>query len=206
VRAVLPQKNSILSTAYFPPIDYFYAIVNSNKAYIEYHENYQKQSYRSRCEIFGAQGVETLIVPIIKSSDKKISKIMIDYSTSWIHQHKMAIISAYGNSPFLVHYQDEIFQIIDSKPKYLWELNNVLLTKIIELLGTNSIVDKTEKFKKEYLDDLDLRRLINPKKPNIYKQKPYYQVFSDKYGYINNLSILDLLFNEGPSSESFLRI
>ncbi|MCK9625138.1 MAG: WbqC family protein [Bacteroidales bacterium] len=206
-----PFNQVVLSTAYFPPIEYFYAIANSKQILIEQCEYYQKQSYRTRCHIYATGGVDALKIPVLRDNTHKIPirDIKIDYTKSWLIQHKRAIVSAYNSSPFFDYYQDEIFFIMDGKEKFLFDLNYKLLEKLIEFVGIKPNIKFTESFNPEYSFG-DFRSTIHPKSHvgtllNQYKkEKTYYQVFSNKFGFISNLSILDLLSNEGPNSISFL--
>lgn len=203
--------NLILSTAYFPPIDYFVAIAASKRVLIENNDSYIKQTYRNRCRIYATDGALSLSIPIRKEHDSScIKEVKIDYFTPWLQQHKRAIISSYGSSPFFEYYKDDIFEILDSKEESLLALNTQLLFKILELIGIEREIIPTSEYFKQYPQDTDLRDAIHPKhQSNVYellgkKIKPYYQVFSDKLGFMSDLSILDLLFNEGPESSSFL--
>ena len=204
----------LLSTAYFPPIEWFIALINADETYLEQWEHYQKQSYRSRCNILSSNGSQTLSVPLKRDGSHKlpIREIEIDYSLPWLMQHKRSITAAYNSSPFFEHYQDEIFEILDREERYLFDLNNKLMVKLLEFIGYDSAVGFTEKYinRADLSEDVvDMRDDIHPKKespiPDIdIKEKPYYQVFSHKQGFISNLSILDLLSNEGPNSISYL--
>ncbi|MEG1693221.1 MAG: WbqC family protein [Bacteroidales bacterium] len=205
----------LLSTAYFPPIEYFIAIVNSNATLIELEETYQKQSYRTRCHINSGNGLLVLTVPVLRDKgDHKIpiKEIKIDYSKPWILQHKRAIEAAYMSSPFFEYYVDDIFPILDKKEPSLFNLNSSIISAIISLIGLKNNISFTDNYIKTQNEGiLDLREQIHPKyrgasllqKMEI--EKPYYQVFTNKQGFIPNLSILDLLFNEGPNSISFLK-
>ena len=226
-------KVCILTTAYFPPVSYFVACANSERVSIELSENYQKQSYRSRCEIYGANGIQKLSIPISRGGVEgnhsvPIAEVEVDYSSPWIHNHKKSIESAYKNSPFYDYYADELFAILDLKPDRLIELNTKLTIKMLEFfsladnLQFSSIYINSDQFKNTTNpnsngtesggDEIDLREVIQPK----YKGedflsqhkmiKPYWQVFNTKQGFIPNLSAIDLLFNEGPDSLSYLRI
>ncbi|MEF9987089.1 MAG: WbqC family protein [Bacteroidales bacterium] len=205
----------LLSTAYFPPIEYFIAIANSNATLIELEETYQKQSYRTRCHINSGNGLLVLTVPVLRDKgDHKIpiKEIKIDYSKPWILQHKRAIEAAYMSSPFFEYYVDDIFPILDKKEPSLFNLNSSIISAIISLIGLKNNISFTDNYIKTQNEGiLDLREQIHPKyrgasllqKMEI--EKPYYQVFTNKQGFIPNLSILDLLFNEGPNSISFLK-
>ena len=190
--------------------------------YMEACENYQKQSYRNRCRFYGAEGVQTLSFPIIHEGGthkQPISQIRIDYSTPWLHQHKKAIISAYGTSAYFEYYQDELFDILDSMPEKLFDLNMALIRFFIEKTFLKVDLRLTENYSRDgILYDKegnkivceDLREAIHPKRPDtilrdLDLEKPYFQVFARKYGFKSDLSVMDLLFNEGPDSILFLK-
>ena len=220
----------LLSTAYFPPVSYFAAMAEemeglSNRmdgssslelspsiVYIEACENYQKQSYRNRCRFYAADGVQALSFPIVHEGGTHklpISEIKVDYSTPWLLQHKRAIVSAYRTSAYFEYYQDELFDILESRPERLLDLNMSILRFFIKKTGLSVDLRLTEDFSKEPPCD-DLREVIHPKRPNTILadmglEKPYFQVFSRKYGFKSDLSIMDLLFNEGPDSILYLK-
>ena len=179
--------------------------------YIEACENYQKQSYRNRCRFYAADGVQSLSFPIVHEGGTHklpISEIKVDYSTPWLQQHERAIISAYRTSAYFEYYQDELFDILESKPERLLDLNMAILRFFIEKIGLAVDLRLTEDYVKDAPDDF--RELIHPKRPdNILKEmgleKPYFQVFAPKYGFKSNLSVMDLLFNEGPDSILYLK-
>ncbi|HIZ88071.1 MAG TPA: WbqC family protein [Candidatus Coprenecus pullistercoris] len=201
---------AIVSTAYFPPVEYFMAASDTGCILIEDSGSYVKQSYRNRCRIYACDGILSLTVPVLQPQGARdIRGVRIDYSKPWLQQHERALISAYRTSAFFEYYQDDIFPILDSRPETLFELNTALTIRLTELLGLKCAVSFTGDFRKEYgQDTMDLREAIHPKKPvpDVFKSrfKPYYQVFSEKYGFISGLSVLDLLFNEGPNAISFL--
>ena len=190
--------------------------------YIEACENYQKQSYRNRCRFYAADGVQALSYPIIHEGGTHklpISDIKIDWSTPWLQQHERAIVSAYRTSAYFEYYQDELFAILESRPERLLDLNTELLKFFIEKTGLAVDLRMTSEFSREgtqtgpdgtLLACEDLRESIHPKRPNTILQdmkleKPYFQVFSRKHGFQSDLSIMDLLFNEGPDSILYLK-
>ena len=190
--------------------------------YIEACENYQKQSYRNRCRFYAADGVQALSYPIIHEGGTHklpISEIKIDWSTPWLQQHERAIVSAYRTSAYFEYYQDELFAILESRPERLLDLNTELLKFFIEKTGLAVDLRMTSEFSREgtqtgpdgtLLACNDLRETIHPKRPNTILQdmkleKPYFQVFSRKHGFQSDLSIMDLLFNEGPDSIVYLK-
>ena len=229
----------LLSTAYFPPVSYFAAMAQEMgglvlrtrddngrtgsdrqfeapeltpaTAYIEACENFQKQSYRNRCYFYGADGVQSLQVPILHEGGthkQPISEIKIDWSKPWLLQHKRAIISAYRTSAYFEYYQDELFAILDNQPEKLFDLNMAIIRFFIEKIGLAIDLHTTEEYSHEVLCT-DLRETIHPKRANniledMNLKKPYFQVFAQKHGFQSDLSIMDLLFNEGPESILYL--
>ena len=189
--------------------------------YIETCENFQKQSYRNRCRFFAADGVQTLSFPIVHEGGTHkipIASVKIDYSKPWVQQHKRAIVSAYGTSAYFEYYQDELFEILDRRPEKLIDLNTAVLEFFIRKTGlavdlrttaSYEVPDGTGKVLCDGLLCDDLRESIHPKRPCILPEldmeKAYFQVFSSKYAFAPDLSIMDLLFNEGPDSIMFLK-
>ena len=180
--------------------------------YIEACENFQKQSYRNRCRFYGAEGVQTLSFPILHEGGTHkipISEIKIDYKTPWVQQHERAIISAYGMSAYFDYYKDELFAILEAGHERLFDLNLALMRFFIEKTGIMVDLRLTEDYEREPQME-DLREVIHPKRPNtilseLDLEKPYFQVFAPKYGFQSDLSIMDLLFNEGPDSIIYLK-
>ena len=229
----------LLTVAYFPPVSYFAAMaedmsgltdrkdgggsyeLSPSVVYIEACENYQKQSYRNRCRIYAADGVQALSFPVVHEDGTykhPVKDIKVDYSTPWLLQHKRAIVSAYRTSAYFEYYQDELFEILDSMPEKLLDLNMALLRFFIEKTGIKVDLRLTQEYSPDgsVMTDSgpvmceDLRERIHPKRPNtilkdLTLEKPYFQVFAPKYGFKSDLSIMDLLFNEGPDSVLYLK-
>ena len=187
--------------------------------YIEACENYQKQSYRNRCKFYAADGVQALSFPVVHEAGTykhPVSQIKVDYSTPWLIQHQRAIVSAYRTSAYFEYYQDELFEIMNSKPETLLELNMALLRFFIDKIGLKVDPRLTGEYshgglvETDGIECEDLREVIHPKRPNnilsdLALEKPYFQVFAPKYGFKSDLSIMDLLFNEGPDSILYLK-
>lgn len=192
----------LLPTAYLAPISYYAILLNSSECKIEYHEHFLKQSIRNRCDIYGANGKLRLTVPKQRAGSSKtiITKIKICYKNKWQQEHWKSIVSAYNSSPFFEYYKDELIHLFKNKEVYLINLNNKLLKLTLKLLELNAEYTHTNRYKKEG-DFTDLR------KENFQSNKieKYNQVFMERYGFISNLSILDLLFNLGPESADYLR-
>jgi hypothetical protein len=202
----------LLSTAYLGPIQYFSKLLTPGTIIIERYEHFPKQSYRNRCIIYGANGPLTLTVPVTKENIKEYTRdIRIDYATNWLKIHLKAIESAYNNSPFYPYYIDDIRDILNKKETYLYDLNQKLTLTLCDLIKIKPIVSETN----DYIVELppqtfDFRECIHPKlrmfKPDENFEAPQYsQVFASKHGFIENLSIIDMLFNIGPDCKELLK-
>ena len=201
----------IISTAYLGNIQYYTKLL-SGEAVVDLGENYCKQSYRNRCEITGANGCIALTIPVLKTSGEKtpVNMVRIDYRREWQHQHWYSIMSAYGNSPFFDYFADDLIPFYRTRYEYLWEFNRALSDKILEITEITAAVKYSGKYMEPAKGDLDFRDAISPK-PRLHMEdsafvpRPYYQVFADRYGFTPNLSILDLLFCEGPQTGNIIR-
>ena len=205
------SKNILLSTAYFPPVQYFSKFLQFENVYIEQHENFTKQTYRNRCQILAANGPVSLVIPVVKGrgSKIKIRDLKISYDTDWQRNHWRTIFSAYNSSPFFEFYRDDISPFFEKKWKYLFDFNQAILKTICDLAEIDFTIELTDDFEKTDSSTLNFREAISPKKqktkhdPDFHPQE-YTQVFAEKFGFVPNLSILDLLFNEGPNSYNIL--
>jgi hypothetical protein len=182
---------NLFPTSYFPSISYFRTINNCQDPAISGNETYLKQSFRNRCEIFTGNGIQALSVPVIKTEgSKSLTKdIKIVQSQSWRKDHWGAIKSAYQNSPFFEFYDDEIFHLINSKQEFLIDLNYDILNFMLEAFDLKKIHCSDEKINHDLTFDFLDRK---------HNSKEYIQVFSDRFPFQSNLSILDLIFCEGP--------
>ena len=214
---------SVLTTAYLPPVEYFFAVAHSGRVCIEQHEAYQKQSWRNRCRILSAAGPEDLSIPVVKEGrlSRPIRDIRIDYSEPWLQHHVRAFAAAYNHSAFYDYYADDLLPLLESKPVFLFDLNQALLEKLLALLGLDIPVTLTEEYVKDYSGIFDGRERIQPKYKGksllaeYGREQAYYQVFVNQIpgqaqndgssSFIPNLSILDLLSAEGPNAGAFLR-
>jgi len=195
----------LLSTAYFAPIEYFSRITRAGSILLESQENYVKQTYRNRCCILSSNGPQTLSVPVLLGSFHKtaIKEIKIDNSKRWQQVHKRAIVSAYNNSPFFQFYYSEIEGVIDSNYAFLIDLNRASLEVMLKYLRIEKTIVYTDKFLQPTGDTFDYRYKISPKIPSTYSYKKYTHVFPS-VEQVKGLSILDLLFNNGPDSSKML--
>lgn len=198
----------ILSTAYYPPVQYFAEIIKSEKILVEQHETYPKQTYRNRCYIYSANGVIPLSIPVEKGSFHKVKlrDIKIDNSRKWQREHIHAIKSAYNSSAFFEFYAEQVLIPLKSQYEYLIDLNMDILEILFDILEIDIKIEKTVSFIKDYgIDFHDMRYSLSPKNESVYQPLKYFQVFSPTHGFKPNLSIIDLLFNMGPETWSYLR-
>ena len=200
------MQTILLSSAYLPPVSFFTAIKSGGDVLIEQYDNYCKQTYRNRCRIATAGGVQTLTVPVVKSeSPKQLMKdVRISDHGEWRHQHWNALESAYMNSPFFMYFQDDLRPFYEKKFEFLVDFNTQLTLLIMKLAGIDKPVKLTESYTRRTENILDLRNLIEPGKNEPENPKEYWQIFKKKYGFIGNLSALDLLFNMGPEFPIYL--
>lgn len=196
----------LVHPTYFPNIAHFVAIIKNEELLFEVCDNYQKQTFRNRADIYGANGKLTLSVPVTytQKNRQQTKDVQISTTDNWQLQHLKSLDSAYRMSPFYEFYRDDLMPIFENRYKYLLDLN----LKCFELLSEALEIDKTISVSKEFLlpENIsdDFRYLVNAKKQTDFSFDKYTQVFTEKHGYIENLSILDLLFNEGPNAINYL--
>jgi len=204
---------TILSTAYWPNLHYFYYLLNSETIYIEQHEHFQKQSFRNRTQILSANGPLDLSIPVKKKATKEFTKdILISYAENWQIKHWRAITSAYKNSPYFEHFESEIENLYIQKHDHLLQFNLLQLQTLLKILKLKKEIRPTPEYKKEFDGYLDLRERIHPKldfKSDTlalkHLNKPYYQTFESKFEFMPNLSVLDLIFNTGLGTIRYLK-
>ena len=200
------MNSVLLPTSYLPPIQYFSKLISYSEISIELYEYFPKQTWRNRCNICGANGELSLIIPLQKGNEKILTKdIKISYDQQWQKLHWRSFEAAYRSSPFFEFYEDHFAPYYhDKKFEFLIDLNNELLTLILKLLKIKPTITYTKEYFKTPVDTDDLRTLISPKKEltedKNFEVLPYSQVFENRTGFIPNLSIVDLLFNQGPQS------
>lgn len=203
-----------LSSAYLAPVQYYTKFLMAETVFIEQNDHYTKQTYRNRCTIVSANGPISLSIPVVHSSKDKIlmKDIKIADHDNWQHMHWNAIISAYNSTPFFEYYWDDFYPFYHKKYLYLFDFNNELQELILNLLNIDNLpeVGFTTSYKTCFSEDeTDFRDSIHPKKDwttidNDFIPSAYYQVFNQKFGFIPNVSIIDLLFNMGNESQIIL--
>lgn len=198
--------NCTLPSVYFGNIQYFSKFIEFENINIEIFDNFQKQTFRNRCEIYSANGKLNLTVPVIKNHNKKTltKDILIDFTENWQKNHFKSIESAYRSTPYYQYYIDDFIIIFNYKYKYLLDINNQITETILKVLNIEKSFSYTKEFNE--FSENDFRQTISPKcKSTLLANIPnYYQVFEHKHGFIHNLSIIDLIFNEGTDSKQYL--
>ena len=195
----------IMVPPYFGPISFWKQIIDSNILW-DVHQNYIKQTYRNRTFIHSANGLQILTVPV-KHSKIKFSMVeaKIDNTIAWQKNHWRSIESAYSSSPFFEFYKDSLEEVYIKEYTYLTKFNFDIIKLILEWTDIEMKSKLSKDYKIRYENSLDLRKNIENKKYPYFENIKYRQVFSDKNGFLNDLSIMDLIFNEGPNSVTYLK-
>ena len=196
----------LLQPTYFSPIVQYVSIAKSSKIVFEAEDNFQKQTNRNRMYIYSPNGIQLLNVPVKHNKERhqRIKEVKIENDFDWQKQHFKSLEAAYRTSPFFEYFEDDILPIFQKKHNYLMDLNMETMAIVSKCLRLEFDYDETTEYFHEVTDKVDHRNLINGKKDTSIFE-PYTQVFGDKHGYLNNLSILDLLFNEGRYAMDYLK-
>jgi hypothetical protein len=201
------EKGAVLPMFYLPPVEYF-AKLNIYRAniLIEKEEHFPKQTYRNRANVYTPDGVLGLTVPVTKGSRNhtKVKDIKISYDFNWQRLHWLSLQACYRRSAYFEYYEDELTPFYEKKFDYLFDYNEQLLQFVLKAMKMKVDFKYTDSYEPNYPELLDYRESINPKRETDFNQKPYFQVFEDRKGFIKNLSIVDLLFNQGPHSINYL--
>ena len=190
--------NICLTSAYLAPVEYYSALAKADTVFLEHCEFYEKQSYRNRCNIAGANGQLALTIPVEKSKGARMltRDVRISEHSDWQLQHWRSIESAYNSTPFFEYYKDDLLPFYEQDWTFLWDFNIEIQAKMLELLDLQVDIQLTKEYKVDFDENvLDARNSIHPKKEtDTGSLKNYYQVFEQRFGFIPNLSIIDLLF------------
>jgi len=198
------MENICLTSAYLAPVEYYSALAKADTVFLEHCEFYEKQSYRNRCNIAGANGQLALTIPVEKSKGSRMltRDVRISEHSDWQLQHWRSIESAYNSTPFFEYYKDDLIPFYEKNWTFLWDFNTEIQTKLLELLDLQIDIQLTKEYKVDFDENVqDVRNSIHPKKETeVGSFKTYYQVFEQRFGFIPNLSSIDLLFNMGNES------
>jgi len=201
------EKGVVLPMFYLPPVAYF-AELNKHKTdiLIDKEEHFIKQTYRNRAHIYSPDGILALTVPVVKGAKvhTKAKDVKISYDFNWQRMHWMGLQNCYRRSAYFEFYEDSFAPFYHMRYDNLFDYNLEQLKLIIKLLKIKAEFKFTEDYELNYPERIDLRLSLDPKKNTQIDQKPYFQLFEERHGFLNNLSIVDLLFNQGPQAINYL--
>jgi len=204
------NQTAILTTTYFGPIQFYQKLFSYTNCIIEQHEHFIKQTYRSRCDIYSPNGLLTLSIPLVKRNKRQsIKDVKIFYEYNWQLLHWRSIESSYRRSPFFEYYEDDLrYLFFEKKYDFLIDLNEEVQNKLLELLQKKANTSYSSEYISNYENASDFRNTINPKivlsEDAAFQIKPYHQVFETRHGFIANLSVLDVLFNQGSRALDYI--
>ncbi len=213
-KIAMTEKQVLLSTTYFGPVQWYQKLYRYDRVFIERCDTFHKQTYRNRCVIATTNGAQTLTVPVERAAGaQQVRDIRISDHGNWRHIHWHALLSAYSESPFFDYYADDIRPFFERKWEFLYDYNMEICQKMCELLDITPHISPTNQY--THAEDLprfgcenaDFRDAIDPKHPledRDFAPKNYYQVYAVKHGFMPNLSVLDLLFNMGTEAIFYL--
>lgn len=199
------MQKVLLPIFYLPPISWF-SVFNQeeNEIIFEKYEYFPKQTYRNRANIFGANGKLPLIIPINHNGRRELKDIEISYAERWQNLHWKSIKTAYQSSPYFEYYENKLAKIYENQSRFLLDFNLNALEILQEILKTNQEFSFTEEYFKTP-EQKDFREFFSAKKDPNFEQEEYYQTFSDKLGFIKDLSVIDLICNLGPEANSYIK-
>jgi hypothetical protein len=198
--------NALLLPTYFPPVSHFVVMAQADRLTLEVDDNFQKQTNRNRMYIYSPNGAQLLNLPVkhSKVGHQKTRDVKLETAFDWQKQHFKSLEAAYRSSPYFEYFEDAFAPVFQKRHTFLLDLNLEALAVVCRCIGMDLTYDKTE----EYFHDApafdDYRRLAAGKK-DATQLEPYHQVFAERHGFLNNLSILDLLFNQGRHTLDYLK-
>jgi len=196
----------LIHPTYFPSISHFVAMAQADSVTMEMEDNFQKQTNRNRTLIYSPNGIQLLNIPIKHTREKhqKMKDVKLETAFDWQKQHFKSLEAAYRTSPFFEYFEDAMMPIFTKKHIFLMDLNLETMAIVSKCIGMSFEYNETKEYFHEAPDFIDFRNLVNGKKDTS-SFESYTQVFGDKHGFLNNLSILDLLFNEGRFALDYLK-
>lgn len=200
------MNHILIYPTYFPSISQFAAIMQADKITLETEDNFQKQTNRNRMYIYSPNGLQLLNIPVkhSKQAHQKTKDVRLETAFDWQKQHFKSLEAAYRTSPFFEYFEDSLLPVFEKKIDFLLDLNLLTMEIVASCLRFKLEYERTAEYFHNVENVTDLRSLANGKKDETVVTS-YSQVFDDKFGFINNLSVLDLLFNEGKFAGDYLR-
>lgn len=203
------MRTPILSAFYFGSVEHYRVLAQHPKVIIDTGEHFERQSYRTRTNIVGPNGVQDLVVPIVRRSGDKMAMhtVQLSYAETWAQQHLHAIRSAYGNTPWFIHYIDELEALLLQRYESLVELDLATMQLGMKWLGLGTTIELATSYVEPTAQQLDLRTALHPKKvlPAVLGTAlSYIQVFQDRHGSVPRMSIIDMVCNCGPASRAII--
>lgn len=199
------MQNILLPVFYLPPISWFSEFLNAeNEVVFEQFESFPKQTFRNRTHIYGANGRLSLIIPIVHNGNREFKDTEMSYREDWQKIHWKSIKTVYQCSPYFEYYEDKLEKLFEKKEKFLLDFN----IKSIEIVQNLLKTEKAYSLNEEYIKnpkEVNFREKFSAKKTSEYEMAEYFQTFSDKLGFLNDLSIVDLICNKGPESMTYIK-
>ncbi|MBC7720561.1 MAG: WbqC family protein [Pedobacter sp.] len=208
---ILKNIIQVIDNQYFGCVSYYNSLFWYSNTKIERCDNFQKMSFRNRCTIAGSNGLVNLTIPVVGGRNKKqlMQDVKIDQTQAWQLQHFKTILSCYGKSPFFEFYRDDVEKLLKCQDIFLFDFNFKILIWLKKILQLPGEIEVTNNFIVSY-DSSDIIDNRNKWLPKNFQQADshsiiYQQVFEGRIGFQKNLSILDLLFCEGPNAKNLLK-
>lgn len=198
----------LMHPTYFPNVAHGVLLYGGATVVFENEDHFQKQTLRNRAYICGANGKQSLVVPVKHApgtGHRKYKDVRIEYAFDWQKNHQKTIETAYRSAAFYEFYEDLIRDFFKKRPAYLIDLNYGSIDLISSLLKVSLPKVKTDSYEEPAQGYNDYRHLVNCKTPTGYNHPPYYQLFSEKHGFLENLSLIDLIFNEGTRAIDYIK-
>ena len=195
----------LLPIFYLPPVSWFAVFLkDENQIVLEQYENFPKQTYRNRTNIYGANGRLSLIIPINHSGERVMKEIKVSHRENWQKLHWKSIKTAYQSSPYFEFYEDKLQKIFEFESDSLIQFNLNALKIVLDILKTEKAYSLNNEYVKIPLEE-NYREKFSAKKESEIEMEEYYQTFTDKMGFMKDLSILDLICNKGPETLTYLK-